>query len=136
MPAAIWPGSSTVWLKTEYVETIRAEPIRISARTSARTCRPMNGSGDRNLMPGFAATWSGAVGAMATWRCLGLDFLTGTASNCWESRIETQSVTPEHALVRLGDHHPAVDGFAGDDAFTRAIELIDQRNVANRRLEL
>src|SRR5579884_59519 len=125
MPAAICPGSSTVWLKTEYVETMRAEPIMISARTSARACRSRKGSGDRSAMAGLAATSSGAAGAIATLRCLGLGFLTGTASNFWDWRIETQSVTPEHTLVCLGDHHAAVDGLAGDDAFARAVELVD-----------
>ena len=30
IPAAMWAGSSTTWLKTRYVDTTRTHPIRVT----------------------------------------------------------------------------------------------------------
>src|SRR5690349_23950123 len=38
--------------------------------------------------------------------------------------------------VGLGDHDASIHRLAGDDALAAAVELVDQRNVADRRLEL
>ena len=39
-------------------------------------------------------------------------------------------------LICLGDHRAPVHGFPGHDALSGAVVFVDQRNVANRRLEL
>jgi hypothetical protein len=39
-------------------------------------------------------------------------------------------------LICLGDHRAPVHGFADHDALSGAVVFVDQRDVANRRLEL